>query len=438
MGDYYETQGEFTSRMLAEFWSSNYEDDEEYGELIDFLNKAENFRTFDTGLTEFIKKHGYIEKEGLSEEVCFKQRVNFLKQKFDEKNIPFGKGTIKNYFEGKIRPDSKWQSRQNIFKVCFALDLDVDETTAFFNKIYFDRTFNVKNIDELVYYFCIKNKKSYNDAERLIEDIKKMLDEDLTPVLDETVYTSAIREKTDFFTEESELIRYVLENKHAFKRYNTTATRYLDRLLDRIQGKKEDKIIVEKIKDSEALTSQDQEDIKKCGLVVQEVLKNYGHEFLNVNKHKERKKDLITRNQTIYSIDFMLFVIYFSNKPVRKSDFSFAKNANLLDIIRNNFPSDSSFSKLRNKPNHSFDALRKMIILLEFYTFCFDADEAEDDGFDFFDDFTEQMNDVLDSCGMGPLYIGNPYDWLFLFCAKSEHPLDTFRSIIHKVSETDE
>ena len=64
MGDYYETQGEFTSRMLAEFWSSNYEDDEEYGELIDFLNKAENFRTFDTGLTEIIKKHGYIEKEG--------------------------------------------------------------------------------------------------------------------------------------------------------------------------------------------------------------------------------------------------------------------------------------------------------------------------------------------------------------------------------------
>ena len=40
------------------------------------------------------------------------------------------------------------------------------------------------------------------------------------------------------------------------------------------------------------------------------------------------------------------------------------------------------------------------------------------------------MDDILTSCGMGPLYIGNPYDWLFLFCIKSNQPLNTFRGII--------
>ena len=74
--------------------------------------------------------------------------------------------------------------------------------------------------------------------------------------------------------------------------------------------------------------------------------------------------------------------------------------------------------------------MRKAIILLVFYEFCFDAEQQGENAGEYFDEFIEQMDDILTSCGMGPLYIGNPYDWLFLFCIKSNQPLNTFRGII--------
>ena len=58
MRDMYEDAGEFTTNMLNKFWDINYEDSENYNDVLKFLNQAENFRTFNDGLTEFIKKQG--------------------------------------------------------------------------------------------------------------------------------------------------------------------------------------------------------------------------------------------------------------------------------------------------------------------------------------------------------------------------------------------
>ncbi len=416
-------------------------DDGEIEKIVDFLNISKNFRSFDTGLTEFIKKHGYVEKKCLSEEEYLEDRVNFLEQKFKEKNISYVLATLKNYFLGQKRPDAREQSRKNMFKICFALDLNIDETNNFFNKIYFDRSFNIKNIDELVYYFCIKNKKSYVEAEKLIEKIKNILKNDSESNLNEIAHTSEIREKIEFFTDELELIKYIIENKNKFRNYNTTATRQLNKLLDRIIGKKEDKKVITKIQNSVYLSREDKESIKSCGLVVQDILNYKLHEFLNSAKDKNKKSDLITRNKSIHSIDFMLYVIYSSNKPARTENFSFTKNATLPDIVRGRFPSVSTFSKFRNGKDCSFDVLRRMIILLEFYAFFFDAEEEyknEELPDYIYCDFVDQMDDVLNLCGMGPLYIGNPYDWLFMFSAKSRAPLSSFRELICEVCEFDE
>ena len=82
MRDRYEVPGDFTKQKIDEFWDTHYDsDDDDYVDIIDYLNKAENFRTFDEGLTEFIKKHGYVEEGGLSKEKCVEQRVAFLLKK---------------------------------------------------------------------------------------------------------------------------------------------------------------------------------------------------------------------------------------------------------------------------------------------------------------------------------------------------------------------
>ena len=61
-------------------------------------------------------------------------------------------------------------------------------------------------------------------------------------------------------------------------------------------------------------------------------------------------------------------------------------------------------------------ALRKDVILLYFYDYWvsdfLDGRNAGD-----YDGFTTGINDVLFDCGFSPLYVGNPYDWLFLYCS---------------------
>ena len=71
-------------------------------------------------------------------------------------------------------------------------------------------------------------------------------------------------------------------------------------------------------------------------------------------------------------------------------------------------------------------------MLLTFYTFW--ARKALDNGN--YSAGTEDasrciahMNQMLTEAGYSELYVGNPYDWLFFYAAKSDEPLPTFRFI---------
>jgi len=77
--------------------------------------------------------------------------------------------------------------------------------------------------------------------------------------------------------------------------------------------------------------------------------------------------------------------------------------------------------------------LRKDIILLYFYDYWVN-DYLGGQNVGDYDGFVEGLNDILNVCGFSPLYIGNPYDWLFLYCSAcvddNYTPLDRFRGIL--------
>ena len=117
-----------------------------------------------------------------------------------EKAIEQGKNVAPEF----KKPDTKKANRTNVFKLCFAMGLNLEETNDFFTKIYLDRTFNVKNVHELVYYFCIKNNKSYTEATDLIEKAEELLKTNSSKNKDSQVYKSSIREEPDFLTNAKE------------------------------------------------------------------------------------------------------------------------------------------------------------------------------------------------------------------------------------------
>ena len=86
----------------------------------------------------------------------------------------------------------------------------------------------------------------------------------------------------------------------------------------------------------------------------------------------------------------------------------------------------------------SYDSIRKMIILLDFYCFWVDIKLNPDEYSELSSKerqkiYVEEINSSLYECGYEELYAGNPYDWIFLCSAISEKPLEFFRSYMSEL-----
>ena len=104
----------------------------------------------------------------------------------------------------------------------------------------------------------------------------------------------------------------------------------------------------------------------------------------------------------------------------------------LLKEISNNFPQPQVLSRLSAdaKKELTYDEIRKLIIF--FYSYWYwERMEAQKSLVEL-DEFENSLSDLLDEINFSPLYYGNPYDWLYLYCAITDRPLDTFREILDK------
>ena len=82
-----------------------------------------------------------------------------------------------------------------------------------------------------------------------------------------------------------------------------------------------------------------------------------------------------------------------------------------------------------SKKDPTYEELRKLIILLASYNFWYQLQDKNAD----IEDYIEEMNGYPDESGFPLMYYGNPYDWLFLYCALADNPLETFRGILAEV-----
>ena len=390
--DIFDIQGDFTKTMNSSINKFILDDDYDTSKPVDFLNAADNFKTFSEGLTEFISNHGY--SDSLTD---VDKKASFLFNKLSEQAIKISKSTIKDWFLSVRRPNTDIRSRENMYKICFSLNLSENETAKFFNNVYFDRYFNFRNINELIYYFCLKNNKSYNNALNLIEKVKRILETNETSENNATIFTNNIAEQTQDFKDDEQLIQYITLNKYNFEKNNVSSTKNLHKLI---------------------------EEAKSFAQIESE-------SFI-----------LDTENMDKSSLDFMLYIIHGMNfTAIEKelNDYSFSKNANLLDIIRINYPSKSTLTNIINNKNISYDILRKAMILLKFYVFWLKAFKNKNIDNAVYKDatlvsvFISETNDLLYDTGLSNLYSGNPFDWIFLYCSTTHSPLDVFRDLISQV-----
>lgn len=376
----------YTEQMEEALWQkwSDYDTDAEYSSTIDFLNAEDEFRSFGDGLVALMQKKDPAmdtEKAIVHLTACCKKNGVVLSE-IGSAN------TLKSWFKGGPRPKKGEDSRDAMFALSFALELTPDETAELFHKVYLDRAFNFRNEKELVYYFCLSNRKSWADAKRIILAIEHDVEGH-----DATLHTSAIQNDIDKLSNESQLLAYIKTHRHNIEMNNVTAKKHLDRLIGQA---------------------------KECA---REEAKQEGREEDFIGAWKKEKTA---------SVNFVYSVITNLKPSGKKGTATLFKNARLPKEIKNRFPESGSFSD--KEP--TYESIRKMIVMLFSYIFWYHVQWEQKD-FDI-EDYTEQLNALLNECGFSALYYGNPYDWMFLYCTLSDVPLDVFRGMVSEVLNVEE
>lgn len=290
--------------------------------------------------------------------------------------------TLKSWFSGGPRPKKGESSRRSIFAVAFALNLTPEETVQLFHKVYLDRAFDFREPLDIIAYYCLSNRYQWDKFEALLSQVPEV---DGT---DHTVYTNVLENRISDLDSDLDLFSFLASHQHNLSKCNVTAKGYLERLMQRANAFAQ--------REASSFWSQDQFE----------------------------GSDRTSRS-------FTYEVITGVSPSGSTGTVSVFKNADLPKEIKNRFPEAGSFSK----KNSTYEELRKMIILLYSYCFWYQVQHQQVE-YDL-DDYIAEMNATLTECGFSELYVGNPFDWMFLYCTLEEYPLDTFRGLLSEVIDSD-
>ena len=382
----YDKAGELTQDCLNQIIEGDYSFFDDEDELTEEYLLTYRFKTFADGLNETIASRGFSGDITSADE-----KIVFIRNKCTENGVPLNPSVVRAWF-ADTRPISSEKSRENVYRFCFAMKMDITETAGFFLKVYYECPFNYRIIDEAVYFFCLNNGKSYSYAQSLKEKAESIIKE---CERHDTKYefTSAIGTGLKNIRSEERFLEFVSENSSEFHIGNRTAYKYAAHLIEEC-----------------------------CELA---------------RKECESRDEITQKTGRETNIDLLIYVIFGENINQYKKNSSFAKTAGFPELVKANFPLKMNLSKIRNGEKVSYDTMRKALVLLNFYRYF--AELFQENKYSDFcvleEDlrgFAAETNDLLASCGYPVLYVRNPFDWLIMHCACNEYPLEEFRNAVKR------
>lgn len=356
------------------------------------LEAAKSFRPFSESLTAFLLENGYD-----GDPADWAAKTAFVRSRYSLAGMKAPQN-IPGWFDGTIR-----FRRETAFPLCFAFGLDKEGTDAFFQRVMLERSFDCHLIREAVYYYAARNRLSWNEVQEILENCPKVKPgkADLNT---EQFFTGSIIRELEKCQSTKDLLAFLNANADQFLYNNATATQTIISLWNQIDEK-------EGILDCEH---------KIAGEIV-----------------TERSVD-VTLRQILFGIDpenrlTLLEGEDRSLKPILKD------NDLLPAIAEQEFPDREKITRILHGDHVSHESARKLLILLYFYKYwaskmnktkkTYYQQEEKDVG-----EFLDRINDYLLDSGFQKLYIGNPYDWIFLLTGRHDDPLATFRFFMNELN----
>jgi len=380
---------DYDNSTIVAHYAANRKDADE---IEDFIRSFQDQSTFRDKLFTRMQALGFAgDFENLDE------TKKFLLRCFADAHIDdVVNNTILNWLKTG-RPSTSDTGKQNIYKLCFALKMGVEDTSVFFHQAVLDHPFNYKNLFEAACYFCMNTGRPYSRVKFLIDEIVKL---PKNPSQDTIQTTARVGENISRITSEAEFIGYWLAHCSGFEAQKVTATREATKLLNRCYEVANEYCDILRIRGNDAAPKRVNNPDKLLQVI-------YGY--------PARSTELGKR---IFKLS------------ISKSDFP--------DPIKRNFPQRQQFENI-SSGSASYEVLRKAIIVLHFFHYF--AEKAVRQiplyGQKACDDYEANLNRLLDSCGYARIYYRNPFDWLFYHCASvikynssPQAPLDELQNII--------
>lgn len=347
------------------------------------------FRSCWDALTMFLCEHGY---QGKIDD--HKAKIQFIATKMKEHKVE------------RPRKMNEWFttmekiSEENAYRICFAFQLNLEQVKTFFQIVYLDRCFDCHQLKDAIYYYAFLHQYSYEQAKAIEKQCPMQEIQDLP---EDIIYTKTIIERIEHIHSDEEFISFIKEHQSYFGYNNATATTSIQKIWKEISQKDG---LYEQEKRLLGITSTTKDD-SVWSIILQILgLDNIRGSQINA---KRSLKPILVNNDLITS------------------------------LAQDSFPSRNTLLSVLEGKHVSYRSVRKLLILFKFYQYWIkNAIKKHHEGeyaiYSFMATPLEQercryqMNHYLLDAGYHELYIGNPYDWIFLWAMKSENPLECLHS----------
>lgn len=321
--------------------------------------------------------------------------------------------------------------RSKMFLLSFALHMNAEEVTKFLTDVLAEQSYNYRDPDEIIAYFCHTHEEvnSYPEFLRIKEEYAKRAS---VPNLDNverenyTWYAKIVM--TVQVSDEQDLYRFLLSNSANFNGYSKTAYSEFMMLYNAALEKTE----IQTLSNDEYLTYSEATTAEQLKEREDRINKAIGmQKVTNTEQLARRMLQCIPRATTekiksdgkkVVTNDFI--PIYNGeggqkSKKVQTTTLPKEITMNLLmkdrldDLIRQLKPVD-----------------RKDLVFLKFYLLSLDLQKKDEYSALDYRVFMDECNEMLVRCGMSKLYPANRFENLILISLVSSNPFEMFEDII--------
>lgn len=318
--------------------------------------------------------------------------------------------TISRWFSQGKKPN-----RKTIFKISFGLNLPIDPPDdnhnychkALFNKVFCER-YALRVPNELCFMYAKYHKKTYKEAldiyQRFLSQIEKNHSHDNNALL-APKDTIAILSKTEnIFMDEEQFVKLLVSYYPYLNIQYTTAFSKLN----------EYKKIIEKDDFTDAVLS-------KRHNIFEFIFRDRYHQL---NDEEVRKQTYRNTDELMTRLKRYIRYGCIDERETR-SDLH-----NIFDFM---IKKSDYYVKPENMSNSTFySKVRKALIYFHFLTYWINLDNSFSPDYD---DYIQEINDLLDKCMLPQLYPFNRADLFYTYCSRSNDPISTFFILLSRMDD---